>query len=52
LLLAIDGLTVAEAAVALGVPEGTVMSRVARARAALRIMTGRTPDETRKGFHR
>lgn len=52
LLLAIDGLTVAEAAVALGVPEGTGMSRVARARAALRIMTGRTPDETRKGFHR
>jgi RNA polymerase sigma-70 factor, ECF subfamily len=35
-LLAIEGLSVAEAASVLGIPAGTVMSRVGRARAALR----------------
>lgn len=35
-LVAIEGMAVAEAALVLGVPAGTVMSRVGRARAALR----------------
>lgn len=35
-LLAVEGLSVAEAAGVLGIPAGTVMSRVGRARAALR----------------
>jgi RNA polymerase sigma-70 factor (ECF subfamily) len=35
-LLAIEGLSVAEASEVLGVPAGTVMSRIGRARAALR----------------
>lgn len=43
LLVAVEGLTIAEAARVLSVPEGTVASRIARARAALRSMTGR-PD--------
>ncbi|TNE94750.1 MAG: sigma-70 family RNA polymerase sigma factor [Rhodobacteraceae bacterium] len=42
LLVAVEGMTVAEAARILGVPEGTVASRVARARVALRAMTGRS----------
>ena len=37
-LIAIEGLSVADAAIILGSPAGTVMSRVGRARAALRQM--------------
>lgn len=49
LLMAVDGLSVAEAAQALGLPQGTVMSRVARAREALREMTGHDGGSARKG---
>jgi RNA polymerase sigma factor (sigma-70 family) len=37
-LVAIEGLTYAEAAAALGIPVGTLMSRIARARTALRAI--------------
>lgn len=40
LLVAVEGLRLAEAARALGIPEGTLVSRLGRARAALRAMTG------------
>ncbi len=43
LLVAVEGLTYREAATALGVPVGTVMSRVARARAALSRKLGDEP---------
>jgi RNA polymerase sigma-70 factor (ECF subfamily) len=43
LLVALEGMRLAEAADVLGVPEGTLVSRLGRARAALRRMTGRTP---------
>lgn len=39
LLIAIEGLTYAEAASVLGIPLGTLMSRLGRARAALRGLT-------------
>lgn len=41
LLVALEGLSLAEAASALAIPEGTLVSRLGRARAALRAMTGR-----------
>jgi RNA polymerase sigma-70 factor (ECF subfamily) len=40
LLVALEGMRLAEAAEALGIPEGTLVSRLGRARAALREMTG------------
>lgn len=50
LLVAVEGLTLAEAAAALDIPEGTLVSRLGRARAALRDMTGRdTPRQRRLG---
>ncbi|WP_353474558.1 sigma-70 family RNA polymerase sigma factor [Salipiger sp. H15] len=46
LLVAVEGMSLAEAARVLSVPEGTVASRIARARAALRSMTGRPAGRT------
>lgn len=40
LLVVLDGMSYQEAATALGIPAGTLMSRLGRARAALRTMTG------------
>ncbi|MGV6847088.1 MAG: sigma-70 family RNA polymerase sigma factor [Marinibacterium sp.] len=41
LLVALDGLSFDDAAAALDIPRGTLMSRLARGREALRTMTGR-----------
>ena len=50
-LVAVEGLGPAEAAQVLGVPAGTVMSRVGRARAALRAFEdGRGEDASAKPF--
>lgn len=49
LLVALEGASFDEAAQALDIPRGTLMSRLARARASLRAMTGRdqtTPSDT------
>jgi RNA polymerase sigma-70 factor (ECF subfamily) len=46
LLVVLDSLTYSEASEALGIPIGTLMSRLGRARAALRQMTGHN-DEPR-----
>ena len=44
----LDGLTCAEAAVLLGVPEGTVKSRCHRARVALRTTLAEQPGTNRR----
>jgi RNA polymerase sigma-70 factor (ECF subfamily) len=51
LLVALEGLTIEEAAQVLEIPEGTLASRIARARAALREMTGRNggAPQSRRG---
>jgi RNA polymerase sigma-70 factor (ECF subfamily) len=49
LLVALEGMTLAEAARASGVSEGTLASRLGRARAALRAMTGHAHDTRRRG---
>ena len=41
LLVALEGMNLAEAARVLEIPEGTLALRLARARATLRVMTGR-----------
>ena len=46
LLVVLEGMSYAEAAEAIGIPIGTLMSRLGRARAALRTMTG-SGDEPR-----
>lgn len=47
LLVALEGMRFDEAAQLLGIPKGTLMSRLARARAGLRAMTGRGEDTGR-----
>ncbi|MEI4484636.1 sigma-70 family RNA polymerase sigma factor [Frigidibacter sp. MR17.14] len=49
LLVALEGLSLSEAAAVVDVPEGTLVSRLGRARAALREMTDETPDPRRMG---
>ena len=44
LLVVLEGLSYAEAADALEIPMGTLMSRLGRARAALRVATGNTEE--------
>lgn len=44
LLIALEGLGYAEAAEILGIPQGTLMSRLGRARAALRAHAGATTE--------
>ena len=46
LLVVVEGTSYADAATILGIPAGTLMSRLGRARAALRLLTGAT-DEPR-----
>lgn len=47
-LVALEGMSLRDAATVLGIPEGTLVSRLGRARAGLRAMTGRG-GTTRKG---
>lgn len=45
LLVALEGMNLTEAAQALNIPEGTLASRLGRARAGLRAMIGRVPAD-------
>jgi RNA polymerase sigma-70 factor, ECF subfamily len=45
LIVALEGRTFEEAASILAIPKGTLMSRLARARSTLRVLTGRTTDD-------
>ena len=47
LLIAVEGFNYAEACKILGIPKGTLMSRLARARAALRAMRDEEPEPMR-----
>jgi len=47
LLVAVEGMSYAEAAAVLGIPSGTLMSRLARGRAALRRATEEGPPRLR-----
>lgn len=49
LLVALEGMSLAEAARTLGCAEGTLASRLGRARATLRQVTGRAPVAPRPG---
>lgn len=49
LLVALEGMSLGDAARALGCAEGTLASRLGRARASLRQMTGREPVVPRPG---
>ncbi len=44
LLVVLEGISYGEAAKVLGIPDGTLMSRLSRARAALRVMTGMSEE--------
>ena len=44
LLVVVEGTSYADAASILGIPAGTLMSRLGRARAALRVLTGATEE--------
>ena len=44
LLVVVEGTSYADAATILGIPAGTLMSRLGRARAALRLLTGATEE--------
>lgn len=46
LIVALEGKTFDQAAGLLDIPKGTLMSRLARARATLRVLTGRTATQT------
>jgi RNA polymerase sigma-70 factor (ECF subfamily) len=46
LIVALEGRSFDEAASILDIPKGTLMSRIARARATLRVLTGRTEGST------
>ncbi len=52
LLVALQGASFDEAAEALDIPKGTLMSRLARARASLRDMTGRNADPANQMRHK